>query len=327
MTYESTDTPSTTQRAAFAADVLIGLDARPKRLPSKYFYDAEGDKLFQAIMRMPEYYLTGCERDIFRTHKQALLDLIGSAPFDVVELGAGDGAKTKILLEHFLDSGAAFRYRPIDISGAVLRQLREDLAKRWPQLRVNTLQGDYFQMLESLNIRENTRKVVLFLGANIGNMRPEEALAFLRRLADGMHAGDLLLIGFDLKKDPQIILDAYNDPAGHTAAFNLNLLRRINRELGGEFQLDAFRHWETYNPATGSARSFLVSQKAQRVWIGALERAFDFHAWEAIAVELSQKYSVPEVEEMAARAGFETIRHLFDPRVYFVDALWKKPSG
>lgn len=310
--------------SAFAQDVADGLSQRPKKLPSKYFYDAKGDQLFQDIMNMPEYYLTDCELEILQTQKETILKLIGEDTFDLVELGAGDGTKTKILLEYFLGQKTDFCYAPIDISGNVLRHLKEDLQARWPQLCCEPLQGDYFKVLKDLALTHEIKKVILFLGANIGNFTRDRAEAFLEHVGDYMRSNDLLIVGFDLKKDPGIILKAYNDPAGITAAFNLNLLERMNRELGANFQLDQFKHWEAYDPITGATRSFIVSMKDQEVSMDTLGKAFHFDAWEAVAVELSQKYDIPMIEQLAEEAGFEIVKHLYDERKYFVDSVWRK---
>lgn len=308
---------------AFADEVAAGLSRTPKKLSSKYFYDQKGDELFQEIMRMPEYYLTDCEYSIFNERKDAILEAIGREDFELIELGAGDGYKTKVLLEHFLDEEVPFVYRPVDISPNVLHVLQEDLRQAWPQLPVRPLAGDYFAMLERLQSEDGHRKVVLFLGANIGNYCRQESLRFLENLRRQMDPGDQLLIGFDLKKDPEIILKAYNDPAGITAAFNLNLLTRINRELGGNFDIDQFSHWETYQPSTGEARSYIVSRCEQEVDISTLQQRFHFDAWEAIDVELSLKYSPHEIEALARAAGFQVKEHFFDKRRYFMDSLWE----
>ncbi|MFK7937434.1 MAG: L-histidine N(alpha)-methyltransferase, partial [Saprospiraceae bacterium] len=168
------------------------------------------------------------------------------------------------------------------------------------------------------------RKVVLFLGSNIGNFEPADAERFLAALADKLNPNDLLLVGVDLKKDPQTILDAYNDAAGITEAFNLNLLTRINRELGGNFVVENFKHWETYNPLTGATRSHIISKKDQQVSIEALGATYQFAAWEAIDVELSQKYNLVELEKLAEQTGFQVACHFTDARTYFVDSLWRK---
>lgn len=312
------------QISQFGIDVRSGLQQTPKQLSSKYFYDAKGDQLFQDIMHMPEYYLTNCEFEILESSKKALLDLIGTAHFDLIELGAGDGHKTKILLEHFSKAQADFSYIPVDISANVLQHLKGDLLKRWPSMDVIPMQGDYLAMLEELHYRHTARKVILFMGANIGNLTPQRAKAFLSRIKAHMEPGDILIIGFDLKKDPATILNAYNDPAGITAAFNLNLLSRMNRELGANFELNSFKHWESYDPITGATKSFLISKKEQEVYIKYLKETFTFKAWEAIEVELSQKYSISEIQDLASELNFKVLEHFKDARDYFVDSVWLK---
>lgn len=308
----------------FAQDILKGLRSQPKKLSSKYFYDKKGDALFQQIMRMPSYYLTDCEFEILDQHKEAILNLIGDQHFDLIELGAGDGLKTKLLLEHFVEQNADFTYCPVDISADVLKQLEVDVAKRWPKLEYKQMAGDYFAMLGQLEHRSQARKVILFLGSNIGNLTPDEASHFVRKIQEHMAPGDLLITGFDLKKDPAVILNAYNDPTGITAAFNLNLLERINKELGANFVLDQFKHWETYNPISGATKSYIVSKQKQSVHIKTLNQDFNFEAWEAIDVELSQKFSLTEIEALAKATGFEVLQHFKDQRHYFVDSVWQK---
>ena len=310
--------------STFARDVLDGLSQQPKRLSSMYFYDERGDRLFQDIMHMPEYYLMNCELDIFEQQKAQILQAIGLEHFHLLELGAGDGFKTRVLLRHFIEQAVDFEYQPIDISPNVLLELEQSLREELPELNVHVLPGDYFKVLHEVKETDSTPKVVLFLGANIGNYAHERAVAFLKHLNEELNSGDKLLIGFDLKKDPETILNAYNDPAGITAAFNLNLLERMNRELGADFNTEDFRHWETYDPVSGATRSFIVSKKAQQVYIQALGRSFHFDAWEAINVELSQKYSLTEIENLAEVAGFQIEQHFTDDRGYFVDSLWRK---
>ncbi|MEM0994143.1 MAG: L-histidine N(alpha)-methyltransferase, partial [Bacteroidota bacterium] len=233
-----------------------------------------------------------------------------------------DGTKTKILLQHFLAHETDFNYAPIDISAHVLEHLESDLQQSWPNLRVKKLAGEYFEGLRRL-AHSKRRKVVLFLGGNIGNMLPKEAEKFLARMVNYLNSGDLLLIGFDLKKDPQTILDAYNDPAGVTSDFNLNLLERMNRELGADFKLEQFKHWETYNPLSGATESFLVSKQAQNVYIAALQQSFSFEPWEAIHTELSQKHSLSDIDRLAQKTGFIPVEKFFDQNRYFVDVLWE----
>ncbi len=314
-------------KSVFINEVKAGLSARPRHLSSKWFYDAVGDKLFQAIMAMPEYYLTSAERDIYQSCGRDLLEAIGDYPFDLIDLGAGDGSKTRFLIDTFISAGARFTYRPVDISANAIAQLSGRVAREWPDLSYAPLNDDYFAALDQLGEPDgDTVRLILFPGANIGNFNPEEAADFLRHLRQFLNPGDLLLTGFDLRKNPATILAAYNDPAGHTAAFNLNLLRRINNELGGDFELEQWRHWEAYDPLSGAARSYIVSLAEQRVAIGALGESYSFDAWEAISVEVSQKYGKREIEALALAAGFTHLRHFTDDRVLFSDSLWKVGS-
>ncbi|MFM9947804.1 MAG: L-histidine N(alpha)-methyltransferase [Saprospiraceae bacterium] len=307
---------------AFAEDVQQGLTTTPKYLLSRYFYDAAGDQLFQKIMNLPEYYLTRCEFEIFQKHRDAIFRKLDHAPFDLIELGAGDGLKTQVLLQHLLHQNADFRYLPVDISGSVLEHLQKTLQERWPELPVTPVEGEYFSALQDIDRLSDRRKLVLFLGSNIGNMKQEQAADFLRQLRHRMYPGDCLLVGFDLKKDPDVILAAYNDPEGVTGEFNLNLLRRINREFGADFDLTAFRHYPVYNPITGDMKSYLVSEKQQTVRIEALDLEIPFRKWEAIDMELSKKYDRNEIEWLAEYAGFEAEQWFFDEKEYFVDVLF-----
>jgi L-histidine N-alpha-methyltransferase len=310
----------------FSRDIDNGLSAHPKTLSSKYFYDQAGDKLFQTIMALDEYYLTRSEFEIFDSQKELILkEFLGpDESFNLIELGAGDGTKTKVLLKHFVENGVDFCYYPIDISGNVLKILSNDLKKALPQLKVNTIEGDYFDALSKLNQSHNQKEVVLLLGSNIGNFSNEGTKTFLSKLSENLSKGDLLLIGFDLMKDPQVILNAYNDKLGVTEAFNLNVLNRINNELGANFDLEAFKHFPTYNPINGETKSYLISIKEQEVYVESLGKTFSFNAWEAIHTEVSQKYSMAMIEEFAKDSGFKITYNFTDKDNYFVDSLWEK---
>lgn len=317
---------STLTDSLFAREVHAGLTSTPKTLPSKYFYDERGDELFQTIMSLGEYYLTRSEFEIFAEQKDKILDaFIGeTSGFKLIELGAGDGTKTKVLLEHFVKSDVNFSYAPIDISQNVLDQLTSDLEENLPQLKLEPIQGDYFKALASLNKQHTCREIVLFLGSNIGNFSPIESIDFLSHLGENLSSGDMLLIGFDLMKDPQAILNAYNDKMGVTKEFNLNLLTRINNELGGDFDTSKFEHFPTYDPITGETKSHLVSTVKQNVYIEELDQVYSFDAWEAIHTEVSQKYSFKMIEEFAAKAGFRIKKNFLDSNEYYVDSLWEK---
>ncbi len=316
---------TTTELSQFADDVLRGLSATPKELSSKYFYDDEGSRLFQEIMKLPEYYLTGCESEIFSTQTSEIHRAFanGDNAFDLIELGAGDGTKTAVLVDHFLKQNADISYSPIDISQEALDALTDKFEREFPALRMNAMNGDYFKILKSLKTENGRRKVLLFLGSNIGNFSSEQSVAFFRSLREVMSDNDLLLVGFDLQKDPHVIANAYDDAAGVTAKFNLNLLTRINRELGGNFELDKFTHYANYRPIEGSARSFLVSREKQTVRIEVLGRDFEFDQWEAVFMEISQKYSLKMIDDLAEKSGFSIRQNFFDSKNYYCDSLWR----
>ncbi len=308
-----------------AQDVDAGLSAKHKYLPSKYFYDAKGDKLFQQIMEAPEYYLTKSEFEIFSTqHAQILEKVEAKGAFNLVELGAGDGYKTKVLLDYLTKKTSDSEYYPIDISKDVLVELKADLAKRYPKLTVTTLNYEYFTALRELNALNDKPKLLLFLGGNIGNFKTKTATRFFEQLFAAMRPGDYLLNGIDLKKKPETIIAAYNDKGGVTRDFNLNLLTRINETLDANFDLNTFKHHPTYNPHNGEARSYLLSTKAQRVTVGALNKSFHFEPFEAIHTEISKKYNLLEIENLAQRTGFKVVEHFTDSNRYFVNTLWQK---
>ncbi|GAA0563218.1 L-histidine N(alpha)-methyltransferase [Chitinophaga japonensis] len=314
-----------TQRASFYRDVVRGLTATPKYLESKYFYDAAGDRLFQQIMQCPEYYLTDCEMEIMQEQAAQIAAAITVQPaaFDLVELGPGDATKSIHLLRRLQESGADFTYYPIDISANVIAQLKKGLPEKLPGLSMQGLNGDYFDMLQQLAARSRRPKVLLFMGANIGNFTPAAAAGICRRLYACLQPGDLLLAGFDLKKHPRIILNAYNDAAGFTREFNLNLLHRINRELQGDFDLLQFEHYPVYDPGSGACKSYLVSRREQEVHIGR-EVTIHFGQYEPMFMEISQKYSLPETEQLAQETGFTPLTHFTDRRKWFADCLWRK---
>ncbi|MGV8879588.1 MAG: L-histidine N(alpha)-methyltransferase [Sphingobacteriaceae bacterium] len=320
---ENTQLEAIAPESGFYQDVIRGLAADPKSLDSKYFYDTAGDQLFQAIMHTPEYYPTKCELEIFEQQTTQLVEMLtpDTSGFDLIELGAGNALKSSFLLDGLLKAGKNFTYYPIDISENIIRTLQQALPQKFPDLNIMGLQGEYFEMLEKAYTLSDRKKVILFLGSNIGNMSPEAAESFCVRLRQQMVTGDLLLIGFDLKKNPKVILDAYNDASGMTREFNLNLLNRINKELGANFNLAQFDHYPTYNPQTGACKSYLVSLQQQSVSI--VDNTIDFAENEIIDMEISQKFTVDQTDAMAKSAGFKSITHLFDRRKWFLDAIWE----
>lgn len=319
-----TQTSTTPELTQFAEDVLRGLSSTPKQLSSKYFYDDEGSRLFREIMQLPEYYPTRAEYKIFSEQTSGICDAFtnGAQSIDLIELGAGDGTKTAVLIEHFLKNGIDFTYSPIDISREANDALLSRFTKKFPELRIKPHTGDYFKVLSSLKNGSSRRKILMFLGSNIGNFQREQAVDFFRQLRAVMNLNDRLFTGFDMQKDPRVIVRAYDDPQGVTAAFNLNLLRRINRELGADFDIDKFSHYAQYRPVECAARSFLISREKQVVQIAALGRSFEFEQWEAIFMEISQKYTRLMIEELASESGFEIETELFDDVHFYTDSLW-----
>ena len=307
-----------------AGAVLKGLSSVPKTLPSWLFYDETGDRLFQEIMRMPEYYPTRCEYDILQQHKEALLKhfIERTRTFKLIELGAGDGLKTEILLKHFIAQGVDFTYLPIDISSHALEALSRRLNTAVPGLKMKTINKSYHEALKDLRGLDE-KKIILFMGANIGNFTVQEASTFLSRLVVPLTAKDMMLVGFDLKKDPRIIQEAYDDPRGLTREFNLNILTRLNRELGADFVPSEFSHFPYYDPESGTTKSFLMSMKEQAVRIPSLDRTIHLDQWETIQTEVSQKYDIRMIEKLAALSGLRIVEIFYDNQKYFCDVLMR----
>lgn len=307
----------------FKSDVKQGLEANPKTLSSKYFYNEVGDALFVEIMNLPEYYLTRSELDIFQNKTEDLINALQLNPesyFELIELGAGDGLKTKKLLNVLDSKNFKFDYFPIDISGNALNLLEKDLKKVLPNVSVKTKQGDYFKVLASLK-NSNKPKVILFLGSNIGNMNDVVAAEFIYNLGANLKPGDKLLLGVDLIKSTDIVLPAYNDNKGITAKFNLNLLKRINEELGANFNIDNFKHEPEYNENDGIAKSFITSTINQTVEVKAIGTAYKFAKGEKIHTEISRKYNDALIKKIIANTDFTLETKILDSKGYFADYM------
>ena len=308
----------------FLKDVVTGLGRTPKYLQSKYFYNKRGDELFQEIMQCEEYYLTNCEMEIFSTQTAELADIIidQHRNFDVVELGPGDAIKSFYLLKELVNKKAIDTYFPVDISNNIINLLEKKLPEQLPQLNIHGLNGEYLSMLRSAKRISDKIKLVLFLGSNIGNIPRENVDEFCRDLRNQLSLGDLVLMGIDLKKNPKQILAAYNDGKGYTRDFNLNLLQRMNEELRANFNVGAFEHYPTYDPVSGACKSYLISLRDQQVTIpDSIEIKFTKN--EYIFMEVSQKYTVEQIDEIASRCGFEPVTHFFDKNRWFADVIWK----
>ncbi|TAM60003.1 L-histidine N(alpha)-methyltransferase [bacterium] len=296
--------------AGFAGDVRAGLLATPRRLPAKYLYDALGSLLFDAITALPEYYLTRAEREILACEGAAIVAAAG-APDELVELGGGSGEKTELLVRPALAAATALRLHALDIAEEALEAAAGRLLERHPALTVYGYAGDYDAGLRAVQL-EGRRALMLFLGSNIGNLEHAEACALLRRMRAVLRCGDALLLGTDLRKSPAVIEAAYDDALGVTAAFERNILVRINRELGGTFDLARFRHVASYDPGSGCVASYLVCLRSQDVHIAELGLDLRIHAGETIHTESSYKYSEAEIDAMAAAGGFELAGRWYD---------------
>lgn len=312
------------QRSAniFAEDVRAGLTAQPKKLPPKYFYDALGSQLFEAICLLPEYYLTRAESEIFERYADEIVSQLPS-PVGIVELGSGSSVKTRLLINAILSRQPELHYQPMDISDSILRQSAEALLAEYENLFITGHVGDYTRGLGSITRRKGETLTALFLGSNIGNYTLEEARALLITIRKALQPGDELLLGADLKKSPEVLVPAYNDALGVTSAFNLNLLARINRELDADFDLALFEHRVIYNEPRGRIEMHLASRVAQTVCIGKIGIKVNFQAGETIHTENSYKYDLTQLSALAEDAGFHPMQTWFDQEKWFSCNLWQ----
>ena len=309
------------QHHLFARDVARGLSSPQKWLPPKYFYDERGSQLYEQICALSEYYPYRTELDILRTHATEIYDEIGHLA--LVEFGPGAATKTRHLLSAYEWAGRPFCYCPVDISREILQDTAEQLLREYSRLEVRAMHADFAGQPEVIQAFELGKKAVAFLGSSLGNFTPEESAEFLRRTAAIMGSEDVFLLGIDLKKSPKVLIPAYDDAQGVTAAFNLNLLQRINRELGGRFDLQAFEHLALYNDERGCIEMHLRSRQAQQVPIAGIEQVVSFSKDETIHTESSYKYSVDEVRDLGYQAKLALRRAWFDARYYFLLALFR----
>ncbi|RMF63961.1 MAG: L-histidine N(alpha)-methyltransferase [Calditrichaeota bacterium] len=300
----------------FADDVLAGLSATPKTLPAKYFYDEVGSQLFEQICALPEYYLTRSESAILQTYADEIAGSVAENAV-LVELGSGSSVKTRLLLEAFLRRAQQQHYIPIDISRSMLVQTARRLLQKYACLKITAYVSDYHTALAALKNKELGPKMILFLGSSIGNFDPPRQRSFLQQTHEAMNPGDRLLVGMDLMKDRSVLEPAYDDALGVTARFNCNLLTRINRELDGRFDLSGFRHRAFLNEKLGRVEMHLESIRSQSVWIGELNRAFDFAQGETIHTENSYKFTPAQIQELATENGFRLLRSWRDARNWF----------
>ena len=313
-----------TASARFAKDIFLGFMRTQKILRSKYMYDTIGSRIYEEIMELDEYYLVKAEYNSLENSKQQLAELFSTKKVNLIELGAGNGYKTKILLKSMMEKNIDLRYTPVDISEGAMSELIDSLNTEFPTLKAEGLVADYFDALEYLegHREPDVHNVVLFLGSNIGNFDFDDAVDFIFSLWRSLQIGDFVFMGFDLRKDIDTMIAAYNDKKGVTSRFNLNVLERINRELGGDFDISKFRHYEPYNVNTGAMESYLISLEDQVVNIKKIDRAFHFKKWEPIFMEHSYKYSKEDIVNLASITGFRVEGFFYDDNEYFVNSLW-----
>ena len=289
---------------ALRRDVRDGLQNSPKSLPPKWFYDSVGSDLFDQITRLPEYYPTRAEAEILRAHAGEIASVTGADT--LVELGSGTSEKTRVLLDALRQGGALRRFVPFDVDASMLSLASEAIQEEYPGIEIAAVCGDFEEHLAK--IPKGGRRLFVFLGSTIGNLKPVEREQFLAALADALQPGDSLLLGTDLVKDARRLVAAYDDAAGVTAQFNRNVLTVINRELDADFDVDAFRHVATWNSAEERMEMWLRSERAQRVRIAALDVTVEFEAGEQVLTEVSCKFRPDAVADELARAGLRLRR-------------------
>jgi dimethylhistidine N-methyltransferase len=312
----------TDARASFAEDVRDGLTSNPKKLFPKYFYDALGSQLFEAICLLPEYYLTRAENEIMARKANEIISAIGTGEISLLEMGSGSASKTQRLIEALLRRQRELVYSPVDISVSALETSSRVLLQSYPRLRINAYAGDYYDGLNALREQKRGRTLALFLGSNIGNFDALEAQTFLQALRSVLREGDALLLGADLRKRAAILEAAYDDSLGITAAFNLNLLARINRELDADFDLRAFKHRAFYNEELGRIEVHIESTRAQSVNIRKLKLNVELQKGERIHTENSYKYNLEGLSQLAAATGFTRARTWLDQEERFSSNLF-----
>jgi L-histidine N-alpha-methyltransferase len=308
--------------SSFLHDVVVGLSQDQKTIPSKYFYDRIGSEIFQEISKLEEYYLPNCELEILQRQSANIAGSLEGDEIDVVELGCGDGSKTLVLLAGLLKAGKKLAYYPLDICPEILGVNQSNIRRELPDLVTEPIAGDFFASLEFLRGLPR-KKLVLFLGSNLGNYTDLEAQKLFSQLNARLNSGDKLLLGLDLVKDPEMIRRAYDDRHGVTRRFNLNLLRRINRELGANFNLDGFEHLAVYDQDRKAALSFLVCTKGQEVSLPSGE-LFAFKPQERIHTEISRKYTLDDIYVLSKATGFKAPVHFVDSREYYTVSMLSK---
>jgi dimethylhistidine N-methyltransferase len=311
----------------FACDVKEGLERTKKKIKSKYFYDHIGSQLFEKICLQPEYYLTRTELAMLDKYSREIMKLHDHHHISILELGSGSSTKTRIMLKCILKKQNQLYYFPIDISHTILYEAADKLSNEFSGLYTIGIFSDYIEGVRKVSDLISSKddipktKLILFLGSSIGNFEPKEAISFFRAIRARMENHDSFLVGFDLHKDPKILEAAYNDKAGITAKFNLNILARINRDLGGKFDLGAFSHYSFYNENKKRIEMYLISKNNQKVHIHGIGKTFTFKENERIHTENSYKYTLEQIRLLAKESNFKVKGNFIDEKKWFDLAL------
>ena len=308
---------------SFSEDVDKGLSLKNKAISSKYFYDDIGSKIFQRITKHPDYYLTKNEIEILNKVKLKLPNILKLREIDIIELGPGDGSKSKIIIEGFKKKNYIVNYYPIDISKKALKLIEKNI-KENNRLNINGIVSEYIEGLNYVKNISKNKQLILFLGSNIGNFEKPQSVEFMKNINKNIKKDSYMFIGFDLKKDPRKLNKAYNDSSNLTKKFNLNLLTRINNDMQANFNLNKFVHYGTYNPLLGAMESFLISNVKQKVNIKKIKKIYSFEAFETIHLEYSFKYSIEDIEDLAKKSKFTIQKYYRNKDRGFTNSLWKK---
>lgn len=308
-------------------EIIQGLLKNPKSIPSKYFYDKEGSRLFDEITKLDEYYITRCEKEILYENAGVFLNLYENDPINLIELGPGDGSKACLLIAPLIRMHKSFTYHAIDISPRELKKLSCKLNQKFPGFNPNLIVADYISGISKITSAENhTQNIVLFLGSSIGNLETDQAHRFMKNLAAQLNPQDYLIVGFDLKKDERLFWRAYNDTKGLTSDFNLNLLTRLNREFGSNFNLSNFKHFEVYNPGLSAMESYLISLQNQIIRFDENELEISLETDEMIHTEYSFKYDKESIFQMLSDTGLTAETFLYDKKNYVTIGIFKPVS-
>lgn len=305
-------------------DVIAGLSAKQKSLPPKYFYDQRGSELFEQICELPEYYPTRTETAILEEYSGAIAQKTG--PCEIVELGSGSSTKSRILLDAYQDAGYPLRYLPVDVSDTMLTESAEKLLQEYPAMSIWAIACTYEPALKALPPKQLPARMIAFIGSTLGNLQPAECEAFLEKISETLEVGDYFLLGIDLQKEISILESAYNDAQGVTAAFNLNMLRHLNRQFKGNFNLDNFAHVALYNSQKKQIEMYLESLVAQTVRLEVLDLTVEFEGGDRILSEVSRKFSLEEIANSLSTHRLKAVETFTDTKQRFGLMLCQKAS-